>query len=36
LLFDAIKEQLGLELVPRKEEIEVLVIDHATRIPTNN
>jgi len=35
LLFDAIKT-LGLELVPRKEEIEVLVIDHATRIPVNN
>jgi bla regulator protein blaR1 len=35
-LFTAIKEQLGLSLVSQKGQGEVLVIDHAERIPTEN
>ncbi len=36
LIYDVIKRDLGLELQPRKEEFEVLVIDHANRLPTGN
>ena len=32
----ALKQQLGLELVPSKSQIEVLVIDHAERMPSEN
>ncbi len=35
-LFTAVREQLGLRLEPRKEHVEVLVIDHIERIPTEN
>jgi uncharacterized protein (TIGR03435 family) len=35
-LFTAIRESLGLRLEPRKEPVEVLVIDHIERIPTAN
>ena len=35
-LFTALKETLGLELRPGKVPVQVLVIDHANRIPTEN
>jgi uncharacterized protein (TIGR03435 family) len=36
LIFDVVKRDLGLEFQPRKEEMEMLVIDHARRFPTAN
>jgi uncharacterized protein (TIGR03435 family) len=35
-LFTAIRESLGLKLEPRKEPVEMLVIDHVERVPTEN
>jgi uncharacterized protein (TIGR03435 family) len=35
-LFTAIRDSLGLRLEPRKEPVEVLVIDHIERVPTEN
>ena len=35
-LFTAIEEQLGLKLESGKEKIELLVIDHAEKTPTEN
>ncbi len=35
-IFDAIKEQLGLKLEPRKVSLDVLVIDRANKVPTEN
>jgi uncharacterized protein (TIGR03435 family) len=33
---DAVQEQMGLKLVPKKEPVEILVGDHAVRAPTPN
>jgi uncharacterized protein (TIGR03435 family) len=35
-LFSAIQEQLGLKLEARKAPVEILVIDHAEKVPTEN
>ncbi len=35
-LRDAVTEQLGLKLEPRKAPIEVLIVDHVERVPTDN
>ncbi|MGD0871907.1 MAG: TIGR03435 family protein [Bryobacteraceae bacterium] len=35
-MFTAIRDSLGLRLEPRKEPVEVLVIDHIERVPTAN
>jgi uncharacterized protein (TIGR03435 family) len=32
--FAAVEQQLGLRLEPKKESIEILVVDHAERVPT--
>ena len=33
---EAVQEQLGLRLVPSKVSIDLLVIDHAEKTPTEN
>jgi uncharacterized protein (TIGR03435 family) len=35
-LFTAIREQLGLKLESRKSPIDVLIVDSAARLPTEN
>jgi uncharacterized protein (TIGR03435 family) len=35
-LFPAIQKQLGLRLEPKKDAIDLLVIDHVERTPTEN
>ena len=35
-VLDAIERQLGLKLVSKKIPVEILVIDHAEKIPTEN
>jgi uncharacterized protein (TIGR03435 family) len=35
-ILDAVQEQLGLKLVPKKELTDILVIDHMERVPTEN
>lgn len=35
-LFAALREQLGLKLEPRKAQVEVLIVDHLEKVPTEN
>jgi uncharacterized protein (TIGR03435 family) len=35
-VFDALPEQLGLRLVPRKDQVDVLVVDRMDKSPTEN
>jgi uncharacterized protein (TIGR03435 family) len=35
-LLTAVQEQLGLKLEPNKENVEVIVIDHIERVPSEN
>jgi len=35
-IFDALREKLGLKLQTKKEAVEILAVDHAERVPTEN
>jgi uncharacterized protein (TIGR03435 family) len=35
-LFDAVREQLGLRLDEKKAPLDVIVVDHADKTPTEN
>lgn len=35
-IFAALKDSLGLRLEPRKEQVEVVVVDHIERVPVGN
>ena len=35
-LFTAIQDQLGLKLIPQRGQVELLVIDHVEKVPTEN
>lgn len=35
-LFDALRQQLGLVLVEKKTKLDVLIVDHVDRVPTEN
>ena len=35
-LMDAVREQLGLVLVPKRRAVDVIVVDHLNRAPTEN
>ena len=35
-VYTALREQLGLQLVPRKAQVKQLIIDRANRVPTEN
>jgi uncharacterized protein (TIGR03435 family) len=35
-IFDAVQQQLGLKLENRKQAVEILVIDHIEKQPTDN
>lgn len=35
-IFTAVEEQLGLKLVPEKDAIDILIVDHLEKVPTEN
>jgi len=35
-IFQAVQEQLGLRLVPKTMPLDMLVLDHANKVPTEN